>query len=180
MLTGCWSPRGPGGRSCLYRRPERSRQRRWRRCSTGLPQSGGNGVLGLKTMTTVWRHVYCVYSAPPYCLSICKTGSKLGLKDLLLCPLHELMATVTAPHVHLTGLRHHRGLASLDAVRADTGARVVRSHSADLRQKSVYFNINVSLSLLFYKYPVPLLVTCLGIIKWTLQLTSSNRQSAAS
>lgn len=38
-----------------------------------------------------------------YCLCIGEAGGQLGLQDLLLCPLHELVAAVTAPHVNLTG-----------------------------------------------------------------------------
>lgn len=38
-LTGCWSPQGPGGHSCPFHRPAQSHQKRWQKCSTGLPQS---------------------------------------------------------------------------------------------------------------------------------------------
>ena len=60
-----------------------------------------------------------------YCLCIGEAGGQLGLQDLLLCPLHELVAAVAAPHVNLTGFRHHGGLPGLNAVWTDTSARVV-------------------------------------------------------
>lgn len=70
-----------------------------------------------------------------YCLCIGEAGGQLGLQDLLLCPLHELVAAVTAPHVNLTGFRHHGGLASLNAIWTDTGARVVWCHPTYLEEK---------------------------------------------
>lgn len=65
-------------------------------------------------------------------LSVGKAGGQFGLQDLLLCSLHQLVAAVAAPHIHLARLRHHRGFARLDAVWADAGARVVRRHSTHL------------------------------------------------
>lgn len=41
--TGCWSPRGPSGRSCPSRRPEPSRRKRLQKCSTDLLQSAETG-----------------------------------------------------------------------------------------------------------------------------------------
>lgn len=70
-----------------------------------------------------------------YCLCIGEAGGQLGLQDLLLCPLHELVAAVTAPHVNLTGFWHHGGLASLNAIWTDTGARVVWCHPTYLEEK---------------------------------------------
>ena len=69
-----------------------------------------------------------------YCLCICKAGRQLGLEDLFLGTLHQLVAAVTPPHVDLTGLRHQGRLPCLYAVWADTGAGVVWCHSTYLRE----------------------------------------------
>lgn len=70
-----------------------------------------------------------------YCLSIGEGGGQLRLQDLLLRPLHQLVAAVAAPNVHLARLRHHRCLACLDAVWTNAGARVVGGHPANLEQQ---------------------------------------------
>ena len=67
-----------------------------------------------------------------YCLCICKAGRQLGLEDLFLGTLHQLVAAVTPPNVDLTGLRHQGRIPCLYAVWADTGARVVWCHSTYL------------------------------------------------
>lgn len=73
-----------------------------------------------------------------YCLSIGEGGSELWLQDLFLRPLHQLVAAVTAPNVHLACLRDHRRLACLDAVWTNAGARVVRGHPTNLdKQKKI-------------------------------------------
>lgn len=70
-----------------------------------------------------------------YCLSVGEGGGQLGLQDLLLRALHQLVAAVAAPNVHLARLRDHRRLARLDAVRTDAGAGVVGGHPANLEEQ---------------------------------------------
>lgn len=72
-----------------------------------------------------------------YRLSIGEGGGELWLQDLLLRPLHQLVAAVAAPNVHLARLRDHRCLACLDAVWTNAGARVVRGHPANLEQQKM-------------------------------------------
>lgn len=70
-----------------------------------------------------------------YRLCVAEAGGEFGLEDFLLRSLHELVAAVAAPHVHLARLGHHGRLARLDAVRTRARPRVIRRHATDLQRR---------------------------------------------